>query len=410
LDRIIHLLVVSSDPSLHDEIDGALGGLRGARPVMRFVEDMRLGVDAARAHRPDIVIVEMYHELNRMRSFTEDVREAVPEAPIVGVHNRDMFAHDDREGPYLIEAMRLGFVDFLRQPVSSSELQDVLERNVFNRSRTLGDAGKIASFLSNKGGVGKSTTAVNVACWLARKYPDDVLLVDTSLQMGVCASMLDLDPTNTLVEAANQIDRLDETLLRTLCTRHASGLRLLAAPPDAIAGANIDEGAIGRILSIARRCFEYVIVDTFPMLDSVAVAILDVSDRIYLVCNGILPTVTGAQKLLAVLDRIGCPKERQRILFNDNLPSFPGKLRPSDVARTLGRPVDFKLPWLRKLPATMNTGEPFALKATRFSAYSRSLNRIVGDLTSDRVDAPVVPKATESAVTARAALAGEEMA
>ena len=76
-----------------------------------------------------------------------------------------------------------------------------------------------ASFLSNKGGVGKSTLAVNVATALALKHPDDVLLIDTSLQIGSCAMLLDIKPTTSIVDAVRERDRLDETLLRHLTLR-----------------------------------------------------------------------------------------------------------------------------------------------------------------------------------------------
>ena len=46
------------------------------------------------------------------------------------------------------------------------------------------------------------TFAVNVACELATRHPDDVVLIDASLQGGSCAMMLDLKPNAGLVDAA----------------------------------------------------------------------------------------------------------------------------------------------------------------------------------------------------------------
>ena len=48
--------------------------------------------------------------------------------------------------------------------------------------------------------VGKSTLAVNIACGLALKHPDDVLLIDTSLQGGTCALLLDLKATTSIID------------------------------------------------------------------------------------------------------------------------------------------------------------------------------------------------------------------
>src|SRR4029077_8475898 len=103
---------------------------------------------------------------------------------------------------------------------------------------------------------------------------------------GICALMLDLKPATTILDAVHERDRLDETLLRRLSLPHASGVRLLAAPADALEAAEGGDEAIARILNLARRTFEYVIIDTFPMLDSVVIAALDISDVVCVVMQG----------------------------------------------------------------------------------------------------------------------------
>ena len=161
--------------------------------------------------------------------------------------------------------------------------------------------GRVVCFVSNKGGVGKSTTAVNAACGLALRHPGRVLLVDASLQMGVGASLLDLTPATSLLDVVREADRLDEILLRQLAAPHSSGLHLLAAPDDAVAASEIDDEIISRLVTLARRTYDFVIVDTFPMLDRAMVAVLDHSDRAYVVLENVVPTVLGGVKFLQVL-------------------------------------------------------------------------------------------------------------
>ncbi len=57
--------------------------------------------------------------------------------------------------------------------------------------------GRVVTFISNKGGVGKSTLAVNAAVGLALRHPGRVLLVDGSIQMGVAAALLNVQPETT---------------------------------------------------------------------------------------------------------------------------------------------------------------------------------------------------------------------
>ena len=236
----------------------------------------------------------------------------------------------------MLAAVRAGVKDFLRRPVSSTELGDLLGR-VLKSGGTRGGAtpGKIVTFVSNKGGVGKSTLAVNAACGLALRRPERVLLIDLSIQMGVCASMLDLRPPATVTDAVRQHDRLDETLLRQVATVHSSGLHLLAAPSGAVEAAEIDDESVIRLLTLARRAYDFVVVDTFPMIDRVMLAVLDLSDRAYVVVENVVPTLLGAIKFVELLDGLGVDRARQRVVLN-RFTSLPGSLPAADVAAATG--------------------------------------------------------------------------
>ena len=183
--------------------------------------------------------------------------------------------------------------------------------------------------------MGKSTIAVNVACGLARRGPERVVLIDGSLQMGVCATLLDLRPQTTMTDAAQERGRLDEVLLRQLTTAHACGLHLLAAPRDAVEAAMIDDEIISRIVTLARRTYDYVIVDSFPMLDRVVMAVLDLSDRAYIVIESVVPTLLGGAKFLKLLGDLGVPQDRIRVIVNRYM-NFAGNLKPADVSTTTG--------------------------------------------------------------------------
>jgi pilus assembly protein CpaE len=227
--------------------------------------------------------------------------------------------------------------------------------------------------------VGKSTIAVNVACGLAKRYPEKVLLIDASLQMGVCASMLDLTPVATMTDAFHERDRLDETLLRQLATPHPRGLHLLAAPADAIEAAYIDDEIMARIVTLARRTYDYVVVDSFPMLDRVMMAVLDLSDQAYIVLESIVPTLLGGAKLLKLLDELGVSSERVRVVLNRYM-NFAGNLKPSDVVRLLGRPVDHVIPYRKGVVISANLGRPYVLQASRFFGFGRAVTRIIDEV------------------------------
>jgi pilus assembly protein CpaE len=253
--------------------------------------------------------------------------------------------------------------------------------------------GKVVSFVSNKGGVGKSTLAVNVACGLAKQFPRRVLLIDASLQMGVCASLLDLRPATTLTDAVRQRQRLDATLLRQLATPHASGLDLLAAPKDAVEAGEVDDEVMARILTLARRSYDVVVVDSFPLVDRVMMTVLDLSDRVYLVLESMVPTVLGGAKLCQLLDTLGIARGKQRVVLN-RYARFSGNLKPADVAERLGRDVDFVVPFEKKLLVATNLGQPLVGRVGRwFSRFGRVMHTLIDDLTQFVAEGQAPPAA-----------------
>jgi pilus assembly protein CpaE len=218
-----------------------------------------------------------------------------------------------------------------------------------------------------------------------------VLLVDASLQLGVCASSLDLKPETTFVDAVQELSRLDETLLREISVRHPSGLHVLAAPSDAVEATQVGETEISRVLSVARQGFDYVVVDTFPLVDAVAVAGLDVSDLVYCVTSDTVPNVVGMARYVGVLEKLGVTRERLRMVLNHPQPRFSGALTPADVATRLGRDVHHVVPFDRKVLVGLNVGVPHVLGAPKWYGFGKALGAVV-----DEIEAKLVAIRAES--------------
>jgi len=315
-----------------------------------------------------------------LTSFAHEIHAILPETAMAALYRPDQFAANESESRVIIELLRVNVQDFLRRPLASTELRQLFDRLFVPRATSQPTFGKILSFISNKGGVGKSTLSVSTACELARRHPGRVLLVDASLQLGICALMLDLVPPTTILDAVREKDRLDETLLRRLAISHPCGLQLLAAPTDAVAASEIDDASVARVLNLARRTFDYVVVDTFPMLDSIVMSTLDLSDFGFVVLQGTAPSIVGIAKLLPVLAGIGFPKERQRVILNQNYRNFAGNLKPEDMEDRIGRPIDYVFPYQKRLLVAMNTGNPYILRAIRYFGFGREMRQLVDDI------------------------------
>ncbi|MGQ0736795.1 MAG: AAA family ATPase [Acidobacteriota bacterium] len=380
-DKNLQVLLVGNDRTLEEEFRTALQEVPDRHGVIHFAESYRDAVELARRRQPTFVLVEIDREIDEVTGLLKDLQELVPGVAIAGTFRPDRLEQWHSESATIIELLRAQMRDFIRRPLSTTELRVVLDRLFSRQADASGGArGQVASFMSNKGGVGKSALVVNVACRLAVRHPDEVLLIDTSLQVGSCAFMLDLKPTTSIVDATRERERLDRTLLRHLTLRHSSGLRLLAAPTDALEAAEIDDEAIARIVNMARHSFKYVLVDTFPMLDTVLMTILDLTDVAFIVVQATAPAVAGAARLLPMIDGLGIAESRQRLVLNYNYKRFVGDLRPGDIADRLQRTIDYVVPYEKGVLVSMNTGVPQVLRANRWSRFGRAIDQIVGEI------------------------------
>ena len=377
-----NVLVLTDDSKLREECESAFRALGDEQPRHRFVADRNQLFEALRSQGVDLILVEFTTKHKEMASLVKQCESAAPGTPFAAILRPEGFGDNVSESSVLIDSMRAGVCDFLRRPISTSDLRQLLLRptlSIQDRQQGLRQPGKVISFISNKGGVGKSTLATNVAVALAQQRPGSVLLIDGSLQMGVGAALLDLKPTATLTDLARESDRLDAGMVRQVTSIHSSGLHLLAAPADAVEAMEVDDMLMARVITLARQTYDYVIVDTFPMFDRVVIATLDLSDHAYIVLENVLPTLLGGIKLLEVLERIGFPVERQSLIIN-RYQRVAGSLSIDEVAARIGRKIDHVLSYEKRVMVAANSGDPIALHPSRFNSFSKALQALVNDV------------------------------
>lgn len=383
------VLLLSEDPSLREEAKLAFELLDENAPRFRFVSDANQLFDVLRNQPIDLVLIEFTDVPRDLLLLVPQVLSLNPRVRVAAILRAEGFPEDINESAVLIDAMRNGVCDFLRRPLSIVDLRRLIsgspgmeKGNVEAAPRNFA---RVVSFISNKGGVGKSTLATNVAVEIAKRGQHRVLLIDGSLQMGVAAALLDVTPKTTLTDLARERDRLDATMVRQATAVHSSGLHLLAAPADAVEAMEIDDILLARIVNLAKQTYDLIIIDTFPMFDRVVVAALDLSDRAYIILENVVPTLLGGVKLLSVLERIGFPAEKQSVVLN-RYQRLAGALSVEDVAERMQRDIRHVLPFDKRVMAAANCGVPIAMAMIKLGGFNRALTKLANDI-ADFVDA-----------------------
>jgi pilus assembly protein CpaE len=253
----------------------------------------------------------------------------------------------------MLQAMRAGVSEFVAEPVSAGDLRGAVESAVGYQLAPAAP-GRVLAFIGAKGGVGTTTLAVNVATALAAGKRQ-VLMVDLHVgSHGDAALLLGVEPRFSVVDALENIGRLDSAYLKSLIVHAKSGVDVLASPERPLL--RHPEGAqIRLLLQRLAELYPAVVLDV-PRSDFATIDALDALSSVILVVNQELPTVRRAAEIGALLrQRYG--KERVGAVVSRY--DARADIGQDDIHRVVGLPVWATLPSdYRKVLAAANAGRP----------------------------------------------------
>ena len=346
---------------------------------------------------PDIVLMDINMPEMDGIAATELLTARVPTSSVVMMSVQG-------EADYLRRSMLAGAREFLVKPFSSDELTASIrqvharEREKIGRmtapavDRTPGaarEAGRVVAIFSPKGGVGRTTIAVNTAVAAASEPGRSIVLVDGSFQFGDVGVLLNLNPKNKSIadlvpelEAGGEIASLD-----TFVITHSTGTKVLLAPPTPEMAELVTPAAIRRVLEVLRANNDLVFVDCAAAFNDSTLAILDVADVILTVLTLEITSIKNMRLFLEVAEQLGYPSSKMELVLN-RADSALG-IRVADVEHSIGRKVDHTVVSDgRSVVYALNRGVPFFV-SNREAQVSQDVLRLARALlgASDAVPA-----------------------
>jgi pilus assembly protein CpaE len=364
----IRLLVIEDVPEVAQYVRNLLA-TQSQIKLLDTVTDGSRALAAIAQLRPDVVMVDaLLQGRIKGRALAAQIAEqgrgisvimlTVPQQPV---------AADPEKG---IDAV-------ISMPFSGYELVTTVQDLHRTRAeRQASGASKVFAVFAPKGGVGTTTIAFNLAVAIGQLERRTVL-IDGSLQFGDLRSLLKV-PSTTPSILDLPTDRIAESDLQDVLWRDPSGIDILLAPPRIEMAEMVTTRDLDKAMSMLRRLYEVVVIDTHSGLSDHTMAFLDMADVVVELVTFDSTTIHNTVAMADVFRAIGYPPTKVQYLVNRA--DSPGGIDPGELARTIGRVPEHTVVSDGSLVVRANNeGVPFVI-ADPGAAISRDLARVAGDL------------------------------
>lgn len=369
----ITVLIVDTDERSRASLKGLLAGMPVAA-VVGEAPDVKRGLKLVKQLKPGLVIME----LSPVKDALEAAEKIKTEHPRTSV----FFTASDPGAEAILKAMRAGASEFLSRPVNGTDLGTGLRKLAAKYERDAAatrDAGKVVTVFSNKGGVGTTTIATNLAVSLAQETGQKVVIADLDLELGDVTMFLNLKPRYTIVDVVSRGPRLDSSSVHSALAKHDSEVFVLGEPAKPEDADAITADQVGQLLTHLRQMFSFVIVDTAHTFEERTLEVLDVSDLILLVVLLDLPNIRNVQRCLDVFNRLpGYDSEKVKLLVNRYMPDL--QIGIPQIQQTLKTDVYWKIPNdYGRVISSVNSGTPL-VSMNGESPVSASFKNLARDI------------------------------
>jgi len=327
----VRLLLVEDVPQVAQYVRGLLN----AQANVRLVDVVSDGSDAlprVAEHRPDVVVVDALLQ-GRLRGMqlVRQLRDAAPGIPVIVL--------TVPQNPIKVDP-KAGIADVLQMPFNGYDLLTHV-MGVFKAAADADERGpsRIVTVFAPKGGVGKTTLALNLAV-VAAESGLRTGLVDGSIQFGDLRGFLRA-PSNAPSMLDLPTDRIAESDLAQVIVKGPSDVEVLLAPPRVEMAEMVLARDLEKILSLMRRIYDVIFVDTGVSLNELTLAFLDQADTILEVLTYDGATVRNSAAMAATYAKIGYPPSKLRYLVNRG--DSAAGMDPAELQAAIGRDPEYRV-------------------------------------------------------------------
>jgi pilus assembly protein CpaE len=338
--------------------------------------------DVVAQTHPDIGVVALDADSDKALQLVEQLATTAPQCSILVISG-------STDGSLILRAMRAGAKEFLPKPVRIEDLVGALERlseRQFGKGDGKSRGCQVIAVCGATGGVGATSVAVNLGCALAAIEQNSVCLVDLDLSLGDADVFLDTIPDYTLIDVAQNVTRLDFTLLKRSLTKHSSGLFLLPRPVQLEDAALVNADDMQRVIGLLKATFTHLILDCSKAYSAIDMAALEMATHVLMVTQLDLPCLRNVVRLMVSFGEVAGLKDKVKVVVN-RVGLDGSQISLKRAKETMGCEIFWQLPNdYRTMSEVRNNGVPLIEQAPK-AAITQSIVEMAEFFTSGATSA-----------------------
>ena len=382
MSNVLRLAIVDPNDAKREALKGMLLGMD---MIWLEAECSRYEFfgDVVAQTNPDIGLVAIDDNPDKGLQLVARVAESSPNCAVLVVSSSN-------DGNLILKALRAGAKEFLTQPMRIEDLLAALGRiseRRFGKGENRPRGSQVIAVAGAIGGVGTTSIAVNLGCALAKNEKNAVALVDLDLCLGDADVFLDTIPDYTLVDVAQNVTRLDFSLLKRSLTKHSSGLYLLPRPVRLEDIGLITPDDMQRVIGLLKATFTHLVLDLSKGFTAIDLIALEMADKILLVTQLDLPCLRNVVRLMMSFANMNGLADKVKIVVN-RVGLDSGQITLKKAEETIGKKIFWQLPNdYRTMIEARNNGVPL-IEHTPKAAITQSLIALTRALMGDDQAAP----------------------
>ena len=330
--------------------------------------------DIVQQTQPDIALINLDSDSQKGLALLQQITSDLPGCAVFVLSS-------SQEGSLILQAMRMGAKEFLNSPLKLDDFMAALDRlrsSGGKKDKTRGS--RVISVCGASGGIGCTSLAINLGCILAQNKANSVAIIDLDLALGDSDVWLDIIPDYTIQDVAENITRLDYSLLKRSLSQHASGAFLLPRPIHMEEHSPINAEQLQRVIALLKATFSHLIIDLSKAFSPLDLGAMQVSDVTLLVTQLDLPCLRNVVRLLQFLDERELSQNLKVVVNRVGLGD--SQISLSKALETIGREVYWQLPnEYATMIESRNNGVPLIMQAPR-SKLTKSIEALAAQLDS----------------------------